>query len=177
MKSIVLAVSMLAVAASAGAQQAMDHSHMHDAVVAQVPAAQAPAPQPPAGGQPPAAPGGPADYLFLREIYDLDLAGVQLVTLSACDTERGKVIRGEGVEGFSRALLAAGSASAITTSLSGSSPKPMRIGPEARGVDPAAGACSSIAPSYPDSHAPSCSSVESLSPVHATRRMRREVTT
>ena len=63
----------------------------------------------------PPEPGGPADYLFLREIYDLDLTGVQLVTLSACDTERGKVIRGEGVEGFSRALLAAGAASAITT--------------------------------------------------------------
>ena len=29
----------------------------------------------------PAAPGAPADYLFLREIYDLDLTGVQLVTL------------------------------------------------------------------------------------------------
>ena len=63
----------------------------------------------------PAAAGGPADHLFLREIYDLDLSGVQLVTLSACDTERGKVIRGEGVEGFSRALLAAGAASAVTT--------------------------------------------------------------
>ena len=63
----------------------------------------------------PAAPGEPADYLFLREIYDLDLTGVQLVTLSACDTERGKVIRGEGVEGFSRALLAAGAATAVTT--------------------------------------------------------------
>jgi tetratricopeptide (TPR) repeat protein len=59
--------------------------------------------------------GGPVDYLFLREIYDLDLTGVQLVTLSACDTERGKVIRGEGVEGFSRALLAAGAASTVTT--------------------------------------------------------------
>ena len=63
----------------------------------------------------PAAPRGPADHLFLREIYDLDFSGVQLVTLSACDTERGKVIRGEGVEGFSRALLAAGAASAVTT--------------------------------------------------------------
>ena len=63
----------------------------------------------------PATVGGPEDYLFLREIYDLDLTGVQLVTLSACDTERGKVIRGEGVEGFSRALLAAGAASAVTT--------------------------------------------------------------
>jgi hypothetical protein len=63
----------------------------------------------------PAAPGEPADYLFLREIYDLDLTGVQLVTLAACDTERGKVIRGEGVEGFGRALLAAGAATALTT--------------------------------------------------------------
>jgi len=63
---------------------------------------------------PPAA-GEPADYLYLAEIYDLKLAGVQLVTLSACDTERGKVIRGEGVEGFSRALLAAGASSAVTT--------------------------------------------------------------
>jgi tetratricopeptide (TPR) repeat protein len=63
----------------------------------------------------PPAPGGAADHLFLREIYDLDLGGVQLATLSACETERGKVIRGEGVEGFSRALLAAGAASAVTT--------------------------------------------------------------
>jgi tetratricopeptide (TPR) repeat protein len=63
----------------------------------------------------PPGPDAPADYLFLREIYDLDLTGVQLVTLAACDTERGKVVRGEGVEGFSRALLAAGAATAITT--------------------------------------------------------------
>jgi tetratricopeptide (TPR) repeat protein len=63
----------------------------------------------------PREPGGPADHLFLREVYDLDLTGVQMVTLSACDTERGKVIRGEGVEGFSRALLAAGAASTVTT--------------------------------------------------------------
>jgi len=63
----------------------------------------------------PRAAGEPADYLYLAEVYDLKLAGVQLVTLSACDTERGKVIRGEGVEGFSRALLAAGASSAVTT--------------------------------------------------------------
>src|SRR5262245_13202451 len=59
--------------------------------------------------------GQPADYLYLPEIYEMNLTGVQLVTLSACDTERGKVIRGEGVEGFSRALLAAGASSAVTT--------------------------------------------------------------
>ncbi|MCU1384028.1 MAG: Tetratricopeptide 2 repeat protein [Acidobacteria bacterium] len=63
----------------------------------------------------PASPGGPADYLFLRDVTDLDLSGVSLVTLSACDTERGKVVRGEGVEGFSRALLAAGAGAAVTT--------------------------------------------------------------
>jgi tetratricopeptide (TPR) repeat protein len=55
------------------------------------------------------------EYLFLREIYDLDLRGVTLVTLSACETERGKIVRGEGVEGFSRALLAAGASAAVTT--------------------------------------------------------------
>ncbi len=63
----------------------------------------------------PRTPGGPADYLFLRDVSDLDLTGVGLVTLSACETARGKVIRGEGVEGFSRALLAAGAAAAVTT--------------------------------------------------------------
>ena len=56
-----------------------------------------------------------ADYLFLREIYDMDLRGVDLTTLSACDTERGKEIRGEGVQGFSRALLSAGSRATVTT--------------------------------------------------------------
>jgi hypothetical protein len=63
----------------------------------------------------PESPGAPADYLFLREVNDLDLSGVSLVTLSACDTERGRIVRGEGVEGFSRALLAAGAASTVTT--------------------------------------------------------------
>ena len=63
----------------------------------------------------PRVPGGPADYLFLRDVNDLDLTGVGLVTLSACETARGKVVRGEGVEDFSRALLAAGAAAVVTT--------------------------------------------------------------
>jgi CHAT domain-containing protein len=63
----------------------------------------------------PAAPDAPADYLFLREVADLDLTGVGVVALSACSTEVGKVIRGEGMEGFSRALLAAGAAASLTT--------------------------------------------------------------
>lgn len=58
---------------------------------------------------------GTADYVFLRELYGMDLSTVRLATISACDTERGKVIRGEGVQAFSRALLAAGSRSSLTT--------------------------------------------------------------
>jgi CHAT domain-containing protein len=63
----------------------------------------------------PRTPGGPADYLFLRDVNDLDLTGVGLVTLSACETARGKVVRGEGVEDFSRAMLAAGASAVVTT--------------------------------------------------------------
>src|SRR4051794_14777901 len=55
------------------------------------------------------------DYVYLRELYGLELEGVDLATLSACDTERGKMIRGEGVEAFSRALLSAGSRASLTT--------------------------------------------------------------
>ncbi len=60
-------------------------------------------------------PGQPNDYLFLKELYDLDLRGMSLATLSACDTERGQLVPGEGIQAFSRALLAAGSRSALTT--------------------------------------------------------------
>ena len=59
MKSLVLAASMLALAAAAEARQAIDHSHMHDtAAGAQAPAPAPAAPQAPAPGQPPAPPGG-----------------------------------------------------------------------------------------------------------------------
>jgi len=63
----------------------------------------------------PAREGGGADYLFLKEAYDLKLDGVDLAVLSACETERGRVLRGEGVQSFSRALLAAGARSTVTT--------------------------------------------------------------
>jgi tetratricopeptide (TPR) repeat protein len=56
-----------------------------------------------------------ADYLFLKEAYELPLKGVELAVLSACDTERGRLLRGEGVQSFSRAFLAAGARSTITT--------------------------------------------------------------
>ena len=63
----------------------------------------------------PAEPDQPADYLFLKEINALDLQGVDLTTLSACDTERGKLVKGEGIQGFSRALLSAGSRATVTS--------------------------------------------------------------
>ncbi|HWE23846.1 MAG TPA: CHAT domain-containing protein, partial [Myxococcales bacterium] len=55
------------------------------------------------------------DYLFLKQVYDLDLRGVDLATLSACETERGKLVKGEGSYAFSRALLSAGARAAVTT--------------------------------------------------------------
>lgn len=57
----------------------------------------------------------PNDFLYLKEAYDLPLANVELAVLSACDTERGRVLAGEGVESFSRAFLAAGAKSTVTT--------------------------------------------------------------
>jgi carboxymethylenebutenolidase len=57
MKSVVLTISVLALAANARAQQAaLNHAHMHEAV--QTPSPQTPsAPQTPPAGQPPAGPG------------------------------------------------------------------------------------------------------------------------
>jgi CHAT domain-containing protein len=56
-----------------------------------------------------------SDYLFQSEAYDLDLTNVDLVTLSACDTARGKMVRGEGAQAFSQAFLAAGARATITS--------------------------------------------------------------
>lgn len=63
----------------------------------------------------PARPNDAADYVFLRELYELDLSNVRLATISACDTERGKILRGEGLQAFSRALLAGGARASLTT--------------------------------------------------------------
>ena len=53
--------------------------------------------------------GSPAsEYLFWPEVAALQLSGVDLVTLSACDT-------GEGARNFSGAFLAAGARSTVTT--------------------------------------------------------------
>jgi CHAT domain-containing protein len=47
-------------------------------------------------------------FLQLHEIYELKLAGVDLAILSACDTNRGKMMDNEGVFALSRGFLAAG---------------------------------------------------------------------
>lgn len=52
--------------------------------------------------------------LFSGEIYNLEL-NASLVTLSACQTGLGKISRGEGVIGLSRALIYAGAESIIVT--------------------------------------------------------------
>ena len=64
---------------------------------------------------PAAGPDDSADYLFLKEAYELRLGGVELAVLSACDTERGQIAKVEGVQSFGRAFLAAGTRSTVTT--------------------------------------------------------------
>ena len=50
--------------------------------------------------------------LNLYEIFELEL-NADLVTLSACETGLGKLVRGEGMVGFTRALMYAGTPSVI----------------------------------------------------------------
>jgi len=53
-------------------------------------------------------------YLFWQEVQQLQLAGVDMVTLAACDTEEGRLVPGEGIQNFSRAFMAAGARSTVT---------------------------------------------------------------
>ncbi len=53
------------------------------------------------------------DYLFLGEIEDSRLEGIRLAVLSACETELGRRVAGEGVINLSRAFLSAGAESVI----------------------------------------------------------------
>lgn len=56
-----------------------------------------------------------AYYLYLNEIYNLDLRKAELVILSACETAYGQNISGEGVMSMSRAFIYAGSKGIIAT--------------------------------------------------------------
>ena len=55
------------------------------------------------------------DYLFLKEVSALKFENVELVTISACETDTGKLVRGEGVASFSRAFLSTGAKSVVTS--------------------------------------------------------------
>jgi len=53
------------------------------------------------------------EYLYLREVAELDLRGVDLVTLSACETAAGALARGDAPMSLSRAFLDAGAAATV----------------------------------------------------------------
>lgn len=57
-----------------------------------------------------------AGFLDAREVYGVDLTGVSLVTLSACESGLGRIARGDEILGFTRSFLTAG-ASALLVSL------------------------------------------------------------
>jgi CHAT domain-containing protein len=58
---------------------------------------------------------GQGDPLDASEVQALDLSRVALVTLSACESARGRVLTGDEILGFSRAFLAAGSDALIAS--------------------------------------------------------------
>ena len=55
------------------------------------------------------------DPMFLKEVEGLNLKSADLVTVSACETDAGKLVEGEGIESFSRAFLKAGARATVTT--------------------------------------------------------------
>jgi CHAT domain-containing protein/Flp pilus assembly protein TadD len=56
-----------------------------------------------------------SQYLFSNEVARLKLGNVDLVTLAACDSERGRYVRGEGPDSLSRAFLGAGASASVSS--------------------------------------------------------------
>lgn len=56
-----------------------------------------------------------ADALLAKDIYNLKLDNVSLVTLSACETGLGRIARGDEILGFTRAFFYAGATSLIVS--------------------------------------------------------------
>lgn len=63
-----------------------------------------------------AAEGNDPGFLQASEVYGVDLKGVSLVTLSACESGLGRIARGDEIQGFTRSFLTAG-ASGLVVSL------------------------------------------------------------
>lgn len=59
--------------------------------------------------------GGQGGFVTALDAAGLDLAGTQLVVLSACSSARGQVHLGQGVFGLRRALFAAGAETVVTS--------------------------------------------------------------
>jgi len=57
----------------------------------------------------------PEDYLFLEEVYNLNLDATQLVIISACETGKGEIVNNEGVISLARAFAYAGCLSTINS--------------------------------------------------------------
>jgi len=68
-----------------------------------------------AGLQGKRSPAGEDGFLYALEVQNLNLAGTQLVTLSACDTGKGEVDYSEGVYGLVRAFRIAGARNLLMT--------------------------------------------------------------
>jgi CHAT domain-containing protein len=64
---------------------------------------------------PPTQPADGPDSLLARDIYNLKLNAVALVTLSACETGLGRIARGDEILGFTRAFFYAGATSLIVS--------------------------------------------------------------
>jgi CHAT domain-containing protein len=61
------------------------------------------------------APDDALGVVFAKDVEERQLAGLRLVVLSACETARGRIARGEGVVGLARGFLAAGVPAVIAT--------------------------------------------------------------